>query len=236
MREPAELFVEDRREREDEEEQDDEPADAHADADAEDTSKLEVRRGAMSDMVGAARSRAGGALGDRQSARALDDRAELGVRRQRAVLEAALAARREAQNASATAAGAWRTSSEPCRHSAIDSTTRRARVSSVAGSANWPSSSPTRASSRALTPCGLSHLGEEDLERARRARQRAQHVEADDVARALPDRRERRLAVQARHARLLDVAGAAEALERLERVVRGALAGPVLADRGRQRA
>ncbi len=49
--------------------------------------------------------------------------------------------RREAQNASATAAGALRTSSEPCRHSAMPSTTRRARVSSVAGSANWSLSS-----------------------------------------------------------------------------------------------
>ena len=49
-----------------------------------------------------------------------------------------------------------------------------------------------------------------------------------DVARALPDRRQRHLAVQARHARLLDVAVAAEALERLERVAGAALADPVL--------
>ena len=82
--------------------------------------------------------------------------------------------------------------------------------------------------------CASRDLGEEHLERARRARQRAQHVEAHDVARALPDRGERRLAVEARHARLLDVAVAAEALQRLERVVGGALARPVLADGRRQ--
>ena len=65
-------------------------------------------------------------------------------------------ASREAQKASATAGGALRTSSEPCRHSAMLSTTRRARVSSVAGSANWPFSSCTRASSRASPPLACS--------------------------------------------------------------------------------
>ena len=45
------------------------------------------------------------------------------------------------------------------------------------------------------------------------ARSTSRHI---DVAGALPDRVERRLAVQARHARLLDVAVAAEALERLD--------------------
>ena len=116
----------------------------------------------------------------------------------------------------------------------MPSTTRRARCSSVAASVNWSFSRATPASSCALAPLGLLDLVEEHLERARRARQRAQHVEAHDVARSLPDRRQRRLAVQARHARLLDIAGAAEALERLERVVGGALAAPELADRGRQ--
>ncbi len=143
--------------------------------------------------------------------------------------------RREAQKASATAGGAWRTSSEPCRHSAMPSTTRRARVSSVAGSRELALQlASTRASRRASAPCACSTSSQEHLERARRARQRAQHVEAHHVARALPDRGQRRLAVQARHPRLLDVAVAAEALERLERVVRGALARPVLADRRRQ--
>ena len=54
-----------------------------------------------------------------------------------------------------------------------------------------------------------------------------------DVAGALPDRLQRRLAEQPRHPRLLDVAVAAEALERLDRVLGGALAGPVLEDRRR---
>ena len=80
----------------------------------------------------------------------------------------------------------------------------------------------------------LLDLGQEHLERAGRTCQGAQHVEAHDVARALPDRGQRRLAVEARHPRLLDVAGAAEALERLEGVVRRALARPVLADRSGQ--
>ena len=143
-------------------------------------------------------------------------------------------ASREAQKASATAGGALRTSSEPCRHSAIASTTRRARDSSVAGSANCCLQGVHARVQARVGAVGQLDLGEEHLERARRARQRAQHVEAHDVARALPDRGQRRLAVQARHARLLDVAGAAVALERLERVVGGALARPVLADRGRQ--
>ena len=63
---------------------------------------------------------------------------------------------------------------------------------------------------------------------------RPQHVEALDVARSLPDRVERRLAVEARHPGLLDVAVAAQALQRLDRVDRRALAGPVLEHRGRE--
>ena len=60
---------------------------------------------------------------------------------------------------------------------------------------------------------------------------RPQDVEALDVAGALPDRVQRRLAEQPRHPRLLDVAVAAEALERLDRVRGGALADPVLEHR-----
>src|SRR5262249_40300141 len=80
----------------------------------------------------------------------------------------------------------------------------------------------------------LLDLAQEHLERAWRTGQRAQDVEAHHVARALPDRCQGRLAVQARHAGLLDVARAAEALQRLESVIRRALAGPVLADGRRQ--
>ena len=68
------------------------------------------------------------------------------------------------------------------------------------------------------------------------ARERAQDVERDHVARALPDAVERRVAQQPRHRRLLDVAVAAEALERLGRVRRRALADPVLHDRGAEAA
>src|SRR5256885_1193913 len=65
---------------------------------------------------------------------------------------------------------------------------------------------------------GLLELCEVHLQRAGRARQRPQDVEAHDVARALPDRGQRRLAVQTRHPRVLDVAVAPVALERLARV------------------
>ena len=78
---------------------------------------------------------------------------------------------------------------------------------------------------------GLVDLGEEGLERLRPADHRPQHVEALDVARALPDRVQRRLAIEARHPRLLDVAVAAEALERLAGVRDGPLAEPVLEHR-----
>ena len=53
------------------------------------------------------------------------------------------------------------------------------------------------------------------------------------LPRALPDRLQRLLPVHARQHRLLDEAVAAEALERLGRVARAALADPVLRDRGR---
>ena len=63
-------------------------------------------------------------------------------------------------------------------------------------------------------------------------RQCAQHVQALDVAAAFPDRVERRLPVQARQNRFLDVAVAAEAFLRFVDERRGALADPVFADRG----
>ena len=71
-------------------------------------------------------------------------------------------------------------------------------------------------------------LGEERRQRLRLLRERAQDVEGGHVAGALPDRVERRVAQEARHPGLLHVAVTAEALERLVRVSRGALADPVL--------
>jgi hypothetical protein len=55
-----------------------------------------------------------------------------------------------------------------------------------------------------------------------------------DVARPLPHAVQRRLAEQPGQVGLLDVAGAAQALERLGRVHRRPLADPVLHDRGEQ--
>ena len=79
-------------------------------------------------------------------------------------------------------------------------------------------------------------LGQERGQPLGLARERAQHVERDHVARALPDPVERRVAQQLRHRRLLDVAVAAQALERLGGVRRRALADPVLHDRGAEAA
>ena len=78
-----------------------------------------------------------------------------------------------------------------------------ARVSSTARS--------RRASAPRARPTSVIHASQ----RLGLAGQRAQHVEGVDVARALPDRVERRLAVEQRQPGLLDVAVAAEALQRL---------------------
>ena len=86
------------------------------------------------------------------------------------------------------------------------SSARRLSARGVAGAARRRRASSTSAK-KASSACGLRAM-------------RAQDVEALDVARALPDRVERRLAVEARHPGLLDVAVAAEALERLARVRR----------------
>ena len=80
-------------------------------------------------------------------------------------------------------------------------------------------------------PAHPVELLRQGLERRRFARHRAHDVEGVDVARALPDRVERRLAVEPGQAVLLDVAVAAEALERLGDHRRGALAHPELAER-----
>ena len=72
----------------------------------------------------------------------------------------------------------------------------------------------TAASSRASRR-GELDLGEHGVERLRRPPRRPQHVERVHVAGALPERVQRRLAVEPRQAGLLDVAVAAEALERL---------------------
>ena len=133
------------------------------------------------------------------------------------------------RKASATAAGAWRTSREPWSARASRSTTALA----------WPSSTAASASSASAVSDGSPATRisvEEHLRRLGLPAQRPQGVEADDVARSLPDREERLLPVETRQARLLDVAVPTEALERLGRMSGASLADPVLRDRGRERA
>ena len=85
----------------------------------------------------------------------------------------------------------------------------------------------------AVRAAGGADLGDPRLQHLRLAAEGAQHVEGVDVARALPDRVERRLAEHQRQAGLLDVAVAAEALERLGHHRGRALADPELRQRER---
>ena len=71
-------------------------------------------------------------------------------------------------------------------------------------------------------------LAEEGFKRRGILRHASKDVQALDVARALPDPVQRRLAIEAGHAGLLDEAVASEAFERLCRVGRRALVHPVL--------
>src|SRR5205085_7022641 len=129
----AEHFVKRLGDREDEEEQHDEPADPHADPDPEDARELEVFA-RWHTCHGRRRPRVQAGAGAVEKALL---RPQAATGRPRAMMPSkSLPAgsvpysrppsrfRREAQNASATAAGALRTSSEPCRHSAMPSTTR----------------------------------------------------------------------------------------------------------------
>ena len=141
--------------------------------------------------------------------------------------------RRPAQNASATAGGAWRRSRLACSATARSSTTARAR--------HCGSSSPSAATRGAdaiqvgvearVGAGGELALGQEGGQALGLPRHRAQDVERDDVARALPDRADLDVAVELGHRRLLDVAVAAQALQRLGGEGRAALAHPVLRDR-----
>ena len=92
-----------------------------------------------------------------------------------------------------------------------------------------------RRSARRVEPrvaaAGELTLGQEGGQALGLAAHRAQHVEAHDVARALPDAVQRRVAQQLRQRALLDVAVAAEALEGLGHHRGRALAHPELAER-----
>ena len=116
-------------------------------------------------------------------------------------------------------AGADLERAEPSASPSIEPS--RARVSSIARS------------SRASRAPGQADLGDPGVQDLGLAGQRPEDVEGVDVAGALPDRVERRLAVEERHLRLLDVAVAAEALERLGGHGGRALADPELGERER---
>ena len=186
------------------------------------------------------RRRVGAAAGLRRASRrcgaaARDDRLEVAAGRQRAVLQAAVAGRgARRRRRRRRPAGAWRTSSEPCRPAPCLRPRAGRGTRAWRGRRTGASARSTCASRRASAPAASSTSARNTSSERGERDERAQHVEADHVARALPDRGQRRLAVQARHPGLLDVAVAAEALQRLERVVGRALAGPVLADRGGQ--
>ncbi len=79
-----------------------------------------------------------------------------------------------------------------------------------------------------VVPGGAAEFVEQHLDALGPGCHGAQRVQRADVARALPDAHQRRLPVQPRHAGVLDVAVAAEALHRLGGVRGGALADPVL--------
>ena len=163
---------------------------------------------------------------------ALDDRGQVEAGGQRPVdaARAGRAARRRTRRA--TSGAPWRTSSEPCSVTASSSSSRRAPCSS--GSASSRSSRSIAASSRASAPAARRTSARNASAVSGSRLERAQHVERVDVAGALPDRVERALAEEARQLRLLDVAVAAEALERLRDERRRPLADPELRDRGRE--
>ena len=115
--------------------------------------------------------------------------------------------------------GAGRTSSEPWSASARRSTTPAARISSRSRSANSSRRRATCASRRASAPAASS-TSARNASSASGSRASARSTSS---AMTLPEpsqiEAQRRLAVEARHARLLDEAVAAEDLERLEGVV-----------------
>ena len=134
---------------------------------------------------------------------------------------------RVAQNASATAAGAWRTSRAPWRQRAMSARVRRrARRPRRAGGQRRRVRSRRRAAGRRPGPRAARATAPRPTPASRRG------ARSTSSACTLPEpsqmRHQRRLAVGPGQARLLDVAEAALAFERLGGVARGALADPVL--------
>ena len=87
-----------------------------------------------------------------------------------------------------------------------------ARGGFVGGSGELGLERPDGGVEGAVGAAGGGELGGERVGGGGLAAQGAQDVEGDDVARAFPDRVQRRLAEEARHRGVLDVAGAAVAL------------------------
>ena len=248
----AELVAKPVRAEVDEEEEDDEPARARADPDAEDAQELD-RASRIRALPGSSQALGSWGAGLQGlgapvapfvgSGVALycgcvagDDRLRVDAGRERAVLQAGVAG--EAGGAERVGDGGRRVAHEQralqreghALDDAPGALLDRVRVAELVAQRRGERIEPGVAAGRLAE---LVEVRVEDTIPADAA-QRAQHVERHDVARALPDRGQRHLAVQPRHAGLLDVAVAAEALERLERVARAALADPVLADRGPQ--
>ena len=159
----------------------------------------------------------------------LDDRLQLDPARERAERAAAVAVEPRGAEGLRDRRVAVPESSEPCSASARRSTSA-ARAALVDRPRAPCSSAASASSSRgSLRPADLGEKASSALRRRARALAARRGV---DVAGALPDRVQRALAEEPRQPRLLDVAVAAEALERLGDEARRQLADPVLRDRG----
>src|SRR4029077_6148074 len=124
-----------------------------------------------------------------------DDALEVAVRRQRSVLEATLAP--EARGAERVGHGrrgmAYEQRTLQAQRHVFD---HAARTGLERGGVGEPSLELLPPSVQAsVAAAGLLDLVQKDLKRSRRSRERAQDVEAHDIARALPDRGQRGLPV-----------------------------------------
>ena len=125
-----------------------------------------------------------------------------------------------------------------CKAAAAASTARRPTAARALRSAS-PADNAVRITSAACArPRQVGGLPGKRIQHGSRGiaivGERAQHVEAHHVARALPDRIDRRLAIKPRHDALLDVAIAAEALHRFVDETGRGLADPILHRRREQ--
>jgi hypothetical protein len=108
-----------------------------------------------------------------------------------------------------------------------------ARAALIGGGQPPPEAQHVRVEARIGT-LGKLALRNEGTQALGLALDHAQDIQRRDIARAFPDARQRRVAVELRHTRVLDESVAAQALERLRGMRGGALANVVLADRGRE--